>query len=265
MTLDRIVEWLNKTYPTRDWNQWCQRLMWNVVHVVSGTPEKDMADQPTATAARRNSHIESTDASTAPVGAMHWFLYPADGHVGMSLGGERVLMTGTEEALGNGGVQLGTNYGVTTVPAYVAAKKNKYLGWSRTNGANASIVGKIGGSAAGSEDEMIRIIKTDKGDTLVVNHGDMSFWNVHEGVPAGDVPKRVAWLKAQGMIEVHGLQPASMLRGYAWVHAPENEAKAAKSAVEKLKPGNGGGGASAGEIAAATADELASRARKALG
>lgn len=69
------------------------------------------------------------------------------------------------------------------------------------------------------EADMAVIIRTDKGDILVVDHNQMTYWNVHEGIPAKDVPARIDWLKAQGMTELHGLQPAAMLRGYAWAHA----------------------------------------------
>lgn len=148
MTLDEVVEWLNATYPDRDWNQWCQRLVWNVIHAVSGTPEAQMVTYETATDARLASRIESTDATAAPRGAIHHFKNPAEGHVGVGLGGELVLMTGTERALGRGGVLLGNNFGVTTVSAYSKQMGNPYLGWSRTSGANASIVDKIGASSA---------------------------------------------------------------------------------------------------------------------
>ncbi len=246
-TLDQIVSYINRTYPNRDYDQQCQRLVWNVIYYVMGyTSDSQMHTYATATAARLASRIESTDALAAPVGAIHYWRNPAEGHVGVSLGGGKVLMTGTQSALGEGGRLLGSNYGVTTVSAYTRRMGNPYLGWALTNGANPTIIGRIG-AAGGSEDEMIRIIKTDKGDTLVVNHGDMSYWNVHEGIPAADVPKRVEWLKAQGMVEVQGLQPAAMLRGYSWTHAPENEARAAKTAVEKIEPV---GGASAADVAA---------------
>ncbi len=215
MTLDQIVAWLNRTYPNRDWNQWCQRLVWNVVHVVSGTPEARMVTYETATAARHASHIESTDANAAPSGAIHHFRLPAEGHIGVSLGGEKVLMTGTKHALGEGGVLLGNNYGVTTVSAYSKRMGNPYLGWSRTNGANVSIVGKIGGAAAESENDMAKLITTDKGDILVVDHNAQTYWNVHEGIPSDLVPLRIQWLKDQGAVqELVGHQPAVLLAGY---------------------------------------------------
>lgn len=145
MTLDEIVTWLNDTYPDRDWDQDCQRLVWNTVWAVSGVDESVMnPPYPTATAARLASVIDSKVAAAAPVGAIHYFLYPAAGHVGVGLGGESVLMTGTKAALGKDGVLLGGNYGVTTVSAYVEAMRNPYLGWARTNGRYPSIIGAIG-------------------------------------------------------------------------------------------------------------------------
>lgn len=140
MNLKKTIAWLNRTYPTRDWNQRCQQLVWNVIHYAAGVPEGEMETYPTATAARLASTIESTDASAAPVGAIHYWKNPAEGHVGVSLGGERVLMTGTPYALGEGGQQAGTNYGITTVSAYTRRMGNPYLGWSRRNGRNASII-----------------------------------------------------------------------------------------------------------------------------
>lgn len=144
MELDQIVSWLNKTYPTRNWDQQCQRLVWNVIYCVMGyTRDSQMTTYATAAAARNASKIESTDALAAPAGAIHYWRNPAEGHVAIELGGGRVLMTGTPAALGAGGVQLGKNYGTTTVAAYSNARGNPYVGWARTNGSNASIVGKI--------------------------------------------------------------------------------------------------------------------------
>lgn len=163
MTLEELVARINELRTGRDWDQWCQRLMWNCVYVLMGYEhDSQVADQGSATIARKNSVIESTDASTAPAGAMHWWLYPADGHVGMSLGGSKVLMTGTPQALGKGSYQCGTNYGVTTVEAYSKAKGNPYLGWSRTNGKNPSLIGKLdtGGSSGGTK--VIHYKKQDK-------------------------------------------------------------------------------------------------------
>ncbi len=162
MTLDEIVAWLNATYPSRDWDQRCAQLVWNVVHFVSATDEASMATYDPAKAAYRASAIVSTDSNAAPSGAIHYWANPSvEGHVAVGLGGETVLMTGTEAAL-NGGTLLGNNYGVTTVAAYSSRRGNPYLGWSRAYGANASIVGEIGGTistliAGEEEDEEMNI------------------------------------------------------------------------------------------------------------
>lgn len=144
MHIDELIRKINAGSPGRDWNQWCQRLVWNVVYYVMGyTRDSQVVTYASAADARRASRIESTDPSKAPVGAIHYWRHPAEGHVGVSLGGSKVLMTGTPAALGAGGVQKGTNYGITTVQAYSAARSNPYVGWSRTNGANPSLIGKI--------------------------------------------------------------------------------------------------------------------------
>lgn len=70
------------------------------------------------------------------------------------------------------------------------------------------------------EDDMAYLITTDKGDILVVDHNQMTYWNIHEGVNSATVPKRIQWLKDQGAIrEVQGHQPASLLNGYRHVGA----------------------------------------------
>jgi hypothetical protein len=150
-TYKQVAAWLNETY-NRNWDQQCQRLVWNTIYYIMGyTRDSQMVTYPTARAARLASKIESMNASKAPAGAIHYWQNPAaEGHVGVSLGGENVLMTGTSAALGAGGQLLGTNYGITTVSAYTKTRGNPYLGWSRTNGRNASIVGKIAGRASSS-------------------------------------------------------------------------------------------------------------------
>lgn len=173
MTLDEIVAWLNATYPSRDWDQRCAQLVWNVVHIVSGTDEVSMATYDPAKAAYRASVIVSTDSNAAPSGAIHYWANPSvEGHVAVGLGGETVLMTGTEAAL-NGGTLLGNNYGVTTVAAYSSRRGNPYLGWSRAYGANASIVGEIGGTnstliAGEEEDEEMKAMFYMTGKTYNV-------------------------------------------------------------------------------------------------
>lgn len=144
-TVEEIITWLNTTYPDRDWDQWCGRLVWNVVYFVSGVPEHDMTSYDPAKDGYHASSMVSLDPLAAPPGAIHWFERPTiEGHVCVELGGGVVLMTGTPAALGDGGEPRGLNYGTTTVAAYSRAKSNPYLGWSRTYGANPRIIDQIG-------------------------------------------------------------------------------------------------------------------------
>lgn len=144
-TAAEIIAWLNARYPDRDWDQQCARLVWNAVYFVSDVTEAEMTSYDPAKDGYRASTIISRDPLAAPPGAIHWWQHPAvEGHVGVELGGGRVLMTGTPGALGVGGVTYGEGYGITTVAAYSRARGNPYLGWSRRYGANPSIVGLIG-------------------------------------------------------------------------------------------------------------------------
>jgi hypothetical protein len=83
-TVDAVAAWMNKTYPTRNHDQQCQRLVWNVIYYLMGyTRDSQMVTYPTARAARLASKIESTNASKAPAGAIHYWQNPAaEGHVG---------------------------------------------------------------------------------------------------------------------------------------------------------------------------------------
>lgn len=179
MELKDLASEINRRYPTRDWDQQCQRLVWNVIQILTGTSDNSMITYPTATAARLASSIESTNPGSAPVGAIHYWLRPAEGHVAVSLGGSSVLMTGTPHALGTGGYQLGKNYGVTTVQAYGRQMGNPYLGWSRRNGSNPSIENMIGSEPKKEAEDMPVLIKhpntsiglvTDAGDLVPISN-----------------------------------------------------------------------------------------------
>lgn len=145
MHVNELATWLNKTYPSRNWDQQCQRLVWNAIWHITGIAEAKMVTYPTAIAAYRASSIVSKDPLAAPAGVTHYWDIGAEGHVAIELGNGRVLMTGTNAALGSGGERLGNNYGITSVAAY---GRGTYLGWARRNGANLSIEGKIEGNSS---------------------------------------------------------------------------------------------------------------------
>jgi hypothetical protein len=78
---------------------------------------------PSAIVAYRNSTIVSTDSTTAPIGAFHYWNYEDLGHVGVDLlgGGSVVFMASSH--LGD---SWGDGLGVNSVGAYGGS----YLGWS---------------------------------------------------------------------------------------------------------------------------------------
>jgi hypothetical protein len=59
---------------------------------------------------------------------------------------------------------------------------------------------------------VVRLIQTSPGLLWCVDHGNRTMWRV----PSGEV---LNWLKAQGIPEVSGLQPAAYLAGYREIAA----------------------------------------------
>lgn len=104
------------------------------------------------------------------------------------------------------------------------------------------------------EDMMPYLITTDEGHILVVDHAAMTYWNIHQGIPANLVDLRMTWLKNQGAIkEVQGLQPAALLSGYRNVGVPASAPSVGTVEVSA---------ADVAEIAAAVNDEAAKRLRQ---
>ncbi|RYZ43463.1 MAG: hypothetical protein EOO71_03635 [Myxococcaceae bacterium] len=128
--------------PKRDggsWNQWCGSLM------VRFGQLPDSAVRPTAIEAYRASKIVSTNASTALIGAFHWWDIGSAGHVGADLngGGGTVFM-----ATYNLSQSWGDAIGVNSVSGYTSKTGARYLGWSMDY-AGGRIAGG-GGSPGGS-------------------------------------------------------------------------------------------------------------------
>ncbi|RKG81722.1 hypothetical protein D7V88_26090 [Corallococcus terminator] len=128
--------------PKRDggtWNQWCGSLM------VRFGQLPDSAVRPTAIEAYRASTIISTNASTAKIGAFHWWDIGSAGHVGADLngGGGTVFM-----ATYNLSQSWGDAIGVNSVSGYSSKTGARYLGWSMDY-AGGRIAGG-GGSPGGS-------------------------------------------------------------------------------------------------------------------
>jgi hypothetical protein len=112
----------------RNWNQWCQALMYQLTRLVGAPNPPNL--YLSAMAARLASGWLNPDATAAPAGAIHFWM---ENHVGLGLGGETVLMA--SYAIDNAWVPNGTA-GDTTVSRYTARKGLTYAGWAVTDGGN---------------------------------------------------------------------------------------------------------------------------------
>lgn len=109
----------------RDMDKLCQALMWQLCNEFGTAPSPPPL---TARAAWKRSVIVSRDPAAAPPGAFHYWTGIPDGHVGLSLGGGRVLMASSKVT-----EMIGHNVGITTVSVYTARTHLIYQGWSHTN------------------------------------------------------------------------------------------------------------------------------------
>lgn len=140
VTEAQIKAWLNNPASGgevygRNWDQKCQALIWQLVNAFGTPATPDL--YPSAAAARAASTIVSTDPSTAPPGAIHYWDIGAYGHDGVDLagGGTRVLM-----ATGALAESWANHVGVNSVAGYSQAKGATYRGWSHTNGKRNTVV-----------------------------------------------------------------------------------------------------------------------------
>jgi hypothetical protein len=123
-----LIEWAEK--QTRDFNQLCQAFVYQACKAFGSAPEV----YGSAHLAYEASKIVSTDAASAPLGAIgYWKLGTAD-HVGISLGGDLWLF-GSIHAhawVGSSSHHIGTS----TNAQYQAAAGARWYGWAKTNGKN---------------------------------------------------------------------------------------------------------------------------------
>lgn len=116
---------------TRDWDQKCQALCWNIANWFGHAP----VAYGSANQAYHASHIVSKNPALAPAGSWHYWDIGQYGHVAFGLGGSRVLMASSHIDSA-----WATHAGTTTVGRYNARTGARYLGWSNTNGANDAAV-----------------------------------------------------------------------------------------------------------------------------
>lgn len=141
-TLEQLHAAFDREYPVHNWDEECAGAAYFCCRQ-TGSVTRVYAS---ATAARMASHIVSTDPATAPAGAFHFWSYPARingvyldwGHVAMSVGGGRGLMSNPEWNEWDWGICLG----VTEIAAWTARRRGivTYLGWSYTYGENTAVI-----------------------------------------------------------------------------------------------------------------------------
>lgn len=154
----------------RDWDQMCQAYCWNLT-AVFGTPASAQAS---AIIAYYNSHIESYDAWSAPVGSFIWLDIGTYGHV--------VFVVDSGDAMGSKRVTVvwGINAGVMSLADYVAQTGADPLGWSWDNAGGTLPFTPAGAPSpiTESEDEMKPMIIW--GDQTGPNHS--YFWDPVTGL-----------------------------------------------------------------------------------
>lgn len=160
---------VQRAYPGENWDTLCAGFAYLCCRL-SGSVRRAYAS---ATDARSASTIVSTDIAAAPAGAFHHWSYFARlggvykdwGHVGMSLGEGRAVMTNPEHDEWDWGVCLG----VTDVAAWSARRRGivTYQGWSYTYGENTANIttdSTAGGNARPfEEDDMYTAEDAERG------------------------------------------------------------------------------------------------------
>lgn len=140
MTLDEKARAFARLHPTHDsgtWHLWCASLMYRMCAAYGSGPIPIPASAKIAGdwAGRLN-----LDYAKAPIGALHYWTWGADGHVGLDTkgGGTSVFMASSfiEEAIGN-------SIGFQSVTGYTRNGAYPYRGWSMTYGKNGKITQEI--------------------------------------------------------------------------------------------------------------------------
>ena len=114
-----------------EWNMWCQAFVARCTKTLGGTFKRDYG---TARAARLASGWLNPDLSSAPVGAIGWWLWPNDDHVAVYMGGNVWMMGSRHVTTQFGGVAL--NAGLVSHADFQRSAGLQFLGWSATNGGN---------------------------------------------------------------------------------------------------------------------------------
>lgn len=86
---------LQRTYPTRNWNNQCERVCWNGVYFAAGQPKPEFRGYDTANEARAASTVTRHSLAELQPGDTGWSQYPGDGHDWLYVGNGLALMAST--------------------------------------------------------------------------------------------------------------------------------------------------------------------------
>jgi len=118
-----------------EWNGWCQAFVARCTKEFGAWSR----DYETARDARAASGWLNPDPTTAPAGAIGYWLWSTEDHVAVSLGNGWWLMGyhGVDNFIGG----VARNAGTITFDRFQVVAKLPWLGWSATNGGNVVSVG----------------------------------------------------------------------------------------------------------------------------
>lgn len=184
LTPHQLRDKVNAAYPGRNWDQQCQRFVWNAIWLTTG--REPAITYASAKTARLASRIVSTDPNAAPPGAIHYWIIGQYDHNGVALGNGLVAYaTNLGDTVEKWGTALKVSH-VTTYPA-------PYAGWAYQNGSNAKVLvtemgGAVDWTGGGSVAAWLNIQTW-----LQKNHG---YTGAIDGAPRG-----LTWMSLQGYLK----------------------------------------------------------------
>lgn len=255
-TENDFIAWITGgPMKTRNWDQMCQALVWQLCDNFGSAPvtyeSAELAYQAPET------KIVSFNAADAPFGAIHWWREPQPwGHVAMGLGNGRCVM-----ASAGVDVSLGNHVGIVGVDSYTARKGYTYRGWSYTNGRNSV-------STTNQEDFLVALSQYDQELTRNVSVETVEtvrqMKKTLDALASGALPTANGYpFPARDAVQNNLEMIAGTLRALAAKDTRIDQAALGKQIAEALKPTiveavkQAGSGASADQIVDKIADRLA--------
>jgi hypothetical protein len=235
-SVDKVIDQMNRGRPYFNWNQECERLIWYGIWAHTGSQAH--RSYSSATLDYRASRIDGTDPYAAPRGAVHFWEWYPDGHVGWSLGNGLIFMTGDSKAVSRRLDRGGSiNYGTVDFNDYQRRKGHKYLGWTRSAGGRPSLVSKTSGTSPAKPTPKEDDVVTKAEIASIAEAAAAAVWRYEmEGgkkLPTGgQIPTETAGERLrQARRSTNGLMGRTL--------DTQAEIKALRAAVETLAKANG--------------------------